>query len=334
MKVSEFNPRQLAGQRLMIGFDGIRLTEDLRQLIDHLYIGGVILFSRNIVDPEQVLELSSTIQTVAREAGLPPLFIAVDQEGGTVARLKEPFTRLPSAKQMEDPEMVRRYAGITAYELGGVGINMNMAPVMDVAPTDIESIMSERSFGPDPDRVSKMGIQIIEQLQRNNIMAVAKHFPGIGRTTIDSHVDRPNLAVDLDALKASDLIPFQAALGAGVAGMMLSHIFYEALDSDWPASLSPYIVDTLLRKEMGFDGVIMTDDLDMGAIKKYYDIKTVIRQILTAGIDMALICHAGPDIETAHREITTAIDASSDIRDRCRTAVRRILALKQQYLTL
>ena len=334
MNVSELNARELAGQRLMIGFDGIRLTDDLRRLLDSLYIGGVILFSRNIVNPEQVLELSSTLQRVAREAGLPPLFIAIDQEGGTVVRLKEPFTRLPGAKQMKDPEMVRRYADITAYELGGVGINMNMAPVLDVAPTNIESIMSERSFGHDPEQVAQMGIQVIKRLQQNKIMSVAKHFPGIGRTILDSHLDRPHLSVDLDVLKASDLIPFQVALNAGVSGMMLSHIIYKQLDSDWPASLSLYIVDTILRKEMGFNGVVMTDDLDMGAIKKYYDITTVIRQILTAGIDMALICHAGPDIETAHREIVTAIDASSEMSDRCRTSVQRILALKQQYLNL
>ena len=332
MNVSDLSSRQLAGQRLMIGFDGIRLTDDFRQLLTTLHIGGIILFSRNIIDPEQVLELSSKIQAAASEAGLPPLFIAVDQEGGTVVRLKEPFTPLPGAKQMKDPEMVHRYADLTAYELVGVGINMNMAPVMDVAPDNIDSIMSERSFGPDPDRVSEMGVRVIEQLQQNHVMAVAKHFPGIGRTILDSHIDRPSLAVSLDILRAADLIPFQAAITAGVAGMMLSHIFYDQLDSNWPASLSPYIADTLLRKEMGFEGVIMTDDLDMGAIKKYYDIETVIRQILAAGIDMALICHAGPDIKTAHQEMVNSIEASSTMRDRCRVSVQRILALKQKYL--
>ena len=333
MQVSEFNPPQLAGQRLMVGFDGIRLNSDLRHLITTLKIGGVILFARNISGPEQLLELSCAIQETARKVGMPPLFIAIDQEGGLVARLREPFTLLPGATKMKDLNTVRRYAGITAYELTGVGINMNMAPVMDVAPENIQSIMAERSFGPDPQRVSEMGVQIIEQLQQNNIMAVAKHFPGIGRTTLDSHLDKPTLAIGLDILKTADLIPFQAAITGGVAGMMLSHIFYDQIDSRWPASLSPKIAERLLRNEMGFDGVVMTDDLDMGAIKKHYDIQTVVKQILSAGIDIAMICHKGPDIETAYQEILKSITDSPTVHAKCRTSVQRILKLKHQYLS-
>jgi len=210
---------------------------------------------------------------------------------------------------------------------------MNMAPVMDVAPENIQSIMAERSFGPDPQRVSEMGVQIIEQLQQNNIMAVAKHFPGIGRTTLDSHLDKPTLAIGLDILKTADLIPFQAAISGGVAGMMLSHIFYDQIDSRWPASLSPKIAERLLRNEMGFDGVVMTDDLDMGAIKKHYDIQTVVKQILSAGIDIAMICHKGPDIETAYQEILKSITDSPTVHAKCRTSVQRILKLKHQYLS-
>ncbi len=332
MHISELSDRQLAGQRLMVGFDGIRLNANLRHLISTLKVGGIILFTRNITGPEQLQKLCFSVQEYGNHTGIPPLFIAIDQEGGQVARLKEPFTQFSGAAKLKNTEEARRFARITAYELSAVGINMNMAPVMDVAPENARSIMAERSFGSDPEQVSRMGIQIITRLQQDNIMAVAKHFPGIGRTTLDSHLDMPALGVDLETLKAADIIPFQDAITHKVAGIMLSHIFYDRIDPHWPASLSPKIARNILRDEMGYGGVVMTDDLDMGAIKKRYPIQKVMTQILSADIDIALICHKSPDIETAYEEILKSITDSSDLRTRCRASVERILKLKEKYL--
>ncbi|KPJ76014.1 MAG: hypothetical protein AMJ54_13175 [Deltaproteobacteria bacterium SG8_13] len=330
--VSDWPAHRLAGQRLMVGFDGTQLEPTLTEIIEKLQVGGIILFTRNIVDPDQLRGLCASIQDCARQAGAPPLFISIDQEGGPVARLKPPFTQFPGPSEMKSKAQVKQFARVTAKELGAVGVNMNMAPVLDLLPEGSPSVMADRSFGADPGRVCAMGTAVIRHLQRRNIMAVAKHFPGIGRTTDDSHIDMPRLEAGLDALEASDLIPFHAAIEAGVSAVMLAHIFYPAIDSRWPASLSPAIARDLLRGAMNYEGVVITDDLDMGAIKKHFPIETVIRQVETADIDIALICHAGPDIARAHEILTRDVRTSAALRTRTVASVERILRLKNRYL--
>jgi beta-N-acetylhexosaminidase len=332
MRLATLTCRQLAGQRLMAGFDGTTFNDELRFLIGTLNIGGVILFTRNIVSPDQLRDLCTEIQHCARQSGLAPLLIAIDQEGGDVARLKKPFAQLPGASQMRGEEDVTHFARMTAADLRNAGINMNMAPVLDIAPEGISSVMASRSFGSDPLRVAEMGRLMIGQLQRRNIMAVAKHFPGIGRTVLDSHDDMPTLSVDLEELRQVDLVPFAAAIDQRTAGMMLSHIFYDRIDPEWPASLSPTIARDILRRDLGYDGLVLTDDLDMGAIKRHYDIRTVVRQVLAAGVDVALICHKGPDIESAHEELVRQMSASADLRRRGMASAARMLKLKRQYL--
>ncbi len=332
MDISALSNEQLAGQRLMAGFDGTRLNDGLMFLIDTLKVGGIILFSRNLAGPDQIKDLCLSVQEYAIKCGQPPLFISIDQEGGQVARLKEPFTQFPGNPNMKDEEDARHFAEITASELKNVGINMNMAPVLDVAFKEINSIMKGRSFGHDPEWVSKLGVKVIGRLQRDGIMAVAKHFPGIGRTLLDSHIEMPPLDIDLNVLKSSDLRPFYEAIKNDVAGIMLSHILYSKIDIKWPASLSIKIAKDLLRDSMGFDGIVMTDDLDMGAIKSNYDIKTVIKQILSADIDIALICHKGPNIEIAYEEILKELKESKNIKAKGKECVRRILKTKKRYL--
>ncbi|MEJ2655701.1 MAG: beta-N-acetylhexosaminidase [Desulfobacterales bacterium] len=332
MDTTSFTSEQTAGQRLMVGFNGIDLNDELKFLIDTLKVGGIILFSGNLIDPDQIKNLCVSLQAYAQSIGQPPLLIAVDQEGGKVARLKDPFTRFPGNPSMKGVEDAVFFAETTARELSGVGINMNMAPVMDVAPKDINSVMADRAFGHDPGRVSELGSVVIKHLQAQNIMAVAKHFPGIGRTVLDSHFELPDLDIDLYALRAFDLFPFTAAVAHDVAGIMLSHIRYKGVDPDWPASLSKIIAGDLLRGQMGYDGVVMTDDLDMGAIQKHYDLKTAVGRILTAGIDMALICHAGPDIENAFKEILDVQGRSSSMKAKGMKSLERIMKLKSKYL--
>lgn len=334
MDIKTFTPEQSAGQRLMVGFDGTELNAELKFLISSLKVGGIILFTRNLVDPGQIKNLCISMQSYARSCEQPPLLISIDQEGGKVARLKEPFTQFPGNPKMEGPEDAVFFATTTARELLEVGINMNMAPVLDVAPEGIKSVMADRAFGHDPSWVSEQGKVVIEHLQAGNIMAVAKHFPGIGRTVLDSHFELPDLDIDVDTMKGFDLFPFKTAIEHGVAGIMLSHIRYTGIDPEWPASLSKTIVDDLLRKEMGYDGVVMTDDLDMGAIKKHYDLKTAIQQILSADIDMPLICHAGPDIENAFKEILDLQGRSQTMKAKGIKSLKRIMKLKSGYLDI
>jgi len=332
MNIYDFSDEQLAGQRLMVGFDGTELNQDLKFFVDTLMVGGIILFSRNLVDPGQIGELCLSIQEYAKSCGQPPLFIAIDQEGGQVARLKEPFTEFPGNPFIKSDKDAARFAEITSRELRSVGINMNMAPVMDVPPEGFKSVMDKRVFGSDPEPVARLGTTIIKHMQKNGVMAVAKHFPGIGRTTLDSHLDLPYLDTDLSILEAFDLIPFAAAIKENVTGIMMSHICYSTIDPKWPAGLSSEVADKLLRKRMGFQGLVITDDLDMGAINKYYEISTSIKQILIAGIDIALICHKGPDIESAYNEILNQVAGFSEIKDSAMESMKRIIRAKTAYL--
>jgi beta-N-acetylhexosaminidase len=333
MQTTTFSNEQLAGQRLMVGFDGTTLNADLKFLIKRLKTGGIILFSRNLETPDQIKQLCDEIQNYARLCEQPPLFIAVDQEGGQVARLKEPFTQFPGNPHINSEKDAIHFAKVTATELTRVGINMNMAPVMDVAPEQINSIMAKRAFGGDPAWVTRLGVKVIEHLQQNSIIAVAKHFPGIGRTILDSHMDLPVLDDDLSAFEQMDLIPFKSGIQQGVSGMMLAHIFYQKLDPLWPASLSDKIAKVLLREQMGFGGLVLTDDLDMGAIAKHYDIQTAIRRILAAEIDLALICHQGPNIEIAYKELLQGIMDSADMKAKGIESVERIMKLKKKYIS-
>jgi beta-N-acetylhexosaminidase len=338
MILSEFSNEQLAGQRLLVGFEGTYLNADLKYFIGILKVGGIVLFSRNLTSPDQIKNLCMSAQRYARSSDQPPLIIAIDQEGGTVARLKPPFSQFPGNSNMENQKEAEQFSRITAKELTEIGINMNLAPVMDVLPVNSQKegsagryVMAERAFGHDPLWVSEMGTTVISHLQKMGIMAVAKHFPGIGRTTLDSHQDMPVLDTDKEALSASDLVPFVGAVESGVSGMMLSHIRYQRLDSQWPASLSGSIARDLLRNKMGFTGIIMTDDLDMGAIARHYDMPSVISQILSADVDMAMICRQKSNIETAYAILVKKIREDDSTRERARAAVKRIMRQKERF---
>lgn len=322
---------EMAGQRLMLGFDGTGLNDDIRHLIADLRAGGLILFKRNIETSEQVRKLCESCQAYAKACGLPPLFISIDQEGGVVARLREPFTIFKGNPFIETDEQAIDFALTTARELRDIGVNMNLAPVLDVVAGYENSIMASRAFKGGPERVAALGASVIRTFQENGIMAVAKHFPGIGRTVKDSHFFLPELDIDLSSLEALDLIPFKAAMDEGVSGVMLSHILYSRLDPEWPASLSPAIAQDLLRTRMGYEGLVMTDDLDMKAIQK--DTLTCMRQILVSGVDMALICHKGPAIDKAFHEILRRLDQGDErqLKDG-QKSVQRILKLKEEYL--
>jgi beta-N-acetylhexosaminidase len=178
-----------------------------------------------------------------------------------------------------------------------------------------------------------MGAAVIEGLQSRGVMAAAKHFPGIGRTTLDSHLDLPVLDADLPSFEAFDLIPFRAAIAKQVAGVMLSHIFYTRLDPEWPASLSPRIARGLLRKRLGFNGIVITDDLEMGAVARHFTFKTAVRQALRADIDTVLICRSAERLTEAHALMTRKIGESEDLRRRGEQSAGRVLALKAAYLS-
>lgn len=326
---------QLAGQRLMVGFEGEVLDDDLRFLIRDMCVGGLILFKRNVSDPAQLSELCEAAQACAVESGNSRLMIAIDQEGGPVARLGPPFTVFPGNRAIgaaRSEDAAREFSTVTARELKGVGINMNLAPVLDVASFGVNAVMEDRVFGEEPELVAHLGSKVIETLQENGIPATAKHFPGIGRTKLDSHDDLPYLKVEREVLDATDLVPFRAAIGGGVEAVMLSHVVYQDLDPQWPASLSSIIAKDLLRQTMGFKGIAMTDDLDMGAVDKHFDVETMVKRISEAEIDIALICHDRMKVEKAYGALIEAARESEDSKRKATRSVQRILNLKRKYL--
>ena len=332
MLYPDLSAAQRAGQRLMVGFDGLAMNDTLRQYIGQIKVGGLILFARNIADPNQVRELCAASQDYARQCGQPPLFIAIDQEGGVVSRLKPPFTQFLGNPHMKSTDDAKKFAQTTARELNRIGVNMNMAPVLDVLPAEGPSVMQDRAFGRDPGHVSRMGNAVIRHLQLQKIMAVAKHFPGIGRTVLDSHKDLPDLGTDARSLAETDQAPFHAAVQVGVAGIMLSHIRYRALDPDWPASLSPAVAEGILRRKLAYHGLVITDDLDMGAIVKHHPLPVIVRQCLEACVDILLICHAGPKIQEAHDHILALRASSTELFLKEEESLRRILHFKALYL--
>jgi len=315
----------LAGRRLMVGFDGTALSADLKYLIRGIGVGGVILFKKNIESPHQIRELTRSIQHYALSCGRDPLLIAVDQEGGEVARLRGPaFTEFPGNPHLKDAEAARRFAEVTAAELAAVGINMNMAPVLDVIPDGVNSIMGRRSFGSDPAWVSRMGRVMISCMQERGLFSVAKHFPGMGRALKDPHQDPSRIDASFPEMEVRDLIPFQDAVAMGVSGIMLSHLIYGGIDPKWPASLSPKTARDLLQERMGFSGLVLTDDLDMGAIETHYTVEVLAAQILEAQIDLALICHRTDKIEAFFEAIRKAFSHAPEVRQQGFASCRKI----------
>ena len=320
-----------AAQRLWVGFDGTRPDADLAHLIGTLGVGGIILFARNIETPDGVRDLCRSAQDLARAAGRPPLFIAVDQEGGSVRRLRPPdFPDLPAPRRMTDPTTIQANARQTARLLRRLGINVNFAPVMDVAFAGIDSVMADRAYGTTPSAVADRAAAVIRTHQAFGVMATAKHFPGIGRTTLDSHKDLPVLDTDRETLLTEDLVPFRSAISAGVAAVMLAHVRYLALDPDWPASLSDRIADGLLRREMGFAGLVLTDDLDMGAIRRHVDLDTAVHRAVVAKVDGILLCHRSPDIERAAEILR---EAAAKDPEGASAALSRIQRLKARLIS-
>ncbi len=280
--------RRRVGQMFMVGFEGTGVDANLKKLIEAHFIGGVVLFERNIESPKQIAELTNEIQSLSKT----PLFVAVDQEGGRVARLKKPFTEFGEAARIaktNSPKLAFEAFQAMAKELRAVGINYNFAPVADLNTNPNNSIIGNRSFGSDPEAVSKIISGVIRGLQRGGVIACAKHFPGHGDTSTDSHLELPRVSHSLERLKNIEWIPFDRAIRSGVETVMTAHIFNRHLDSDFPATLSKKTLDHL-RRDLRFDRVIITDDLEMKAISDRYTIEEAAIKATEAGCDMLLIC--------------------------------------------
>lgn len=278
------------GQLFMLAFDGTRLPSDVAEFFRSFRIGGVVLFADNFRSPEQLAHLVAEIQ---RRCAPPdrPLFVATDHEGGRVQRFREGFTRLPPMAEMGagDPEGTAAAIRRAARELAETGIDVVLAPVADLCAPDRPGAIGDRSFGTHPSRVAEHVRRAVESIQGEGLLACVKHFPGHGATDEDSHRTLPVVTLGGPALEARDLVPFRVAIEAGVGCVMTAHVLYpQAGDAEWPASLSPYWQQEVLRRRLGFDGLIVTDAIEMKALLSRWSPTDCGLQALRSGADVLL----------------------------------------------
>jgi beta-N-acetylhexosaminidase len=325
--------RRHAGQLAIIGFDGYVIPPDVRAIAREFDLGGVIFFARNVSEPEQVAELSREAQSLASEL---PLWVSVDQEGGRVARLKRPFTEWPPMMTLGragDEVLAGRFARALAAELRAVGISLDYAPVLDVHTNPRNPVIGDRALAERADEVASLGTAIIRGLQESGVAACGKHFPGHGDTSTDSHHELPILEHPPDRLDAVELVPFKAAIAAGVAAIMTAHLLIPALDEERPATLSPAIVDGLLKQRLGYDGLVLSDDLDMKAISGSYGYADATVRAIESGCDAVLMC--APRAESQFEALEAVIRAVETRRlteKRVDDALKRHRRVKERFL--
>ena len=331
------------GQLFLVYFDGPALSPALKTMIADYHVGGIVLFqiADNLQSARQVAELVNAAQATAVAHGAQiPLFVAVDQEGGPVVRLPSPATHFPSNMAVGasgSADLARRMAQVTASELQAVGINLNLAPVLDVNDNPDNPVIGLRSFGSSPDDVARLGVAMIETYRAAGMVAAAKHFPGHGNTAVDWHVGLPIVTQDLAHLRAVELVPFQAAINAGVDAIMTAHVLFPALEgsSGRPATLSSRVLQDLLRQQMGFDGLILTDSLTMGALVKTVGVNQAAELALRAGANVLAFGadsgHTPAEQQAAYRHVLAQVQADPDLRRRLDESVQHILRVKARY---
>lgn len=324
------------GQRLIAGFPGTSLDEGFRRLVRDYKVGNVILFRRNIVSSAQLRELCASIQALVREETGYPAFITIDQEGGPVSRLPPDMTTVPGAMALAatgQREYARECGLITGRELLSLGVNFDLAPVMDVNSNPDNPVIGVRSYGGDPETVASFGTAMLEGLLEAGVLAAAKHFPGHGDTREDSHLSLPEVSKSRAELEAMELRPFVAAIKAGIPAVMTSHILFPALEARrLPATMSRTIVRGLLRGELGFDGLVLSDCMEMNAIKEYYGTVEGTVAAMAAGVDLVFISHTATLAAQAASALAVACSEGRLDAGEMDEAVRRILSFKDQYL--
>lgn len=322
------------GQLFIVGFLGSEPDQGLRDLLGDLRPSGVILFRRNLSSPEQILRLTTFLQETAKD---PPLFIALDQEGGRVSRLPDPFTRFPPARVLgrsRSPDLAAACASVIAREMRAVGLNFNFAPVLDVDTRSENPVIGDRSFGPDPELVASLGLATLQGFRKEGILGLVKHFPGHGDTSEDSHLTLPVVPHGKERLQAVELAPYRTLFSRpdGPEALMTAHVLYPALDPERPTTLSRPILTDLLREKLGYAGLVVTDDLEMRAVAGRWEPETASILALQAGADQLLFCHTPAIALRSVREVARALDKGFLSESRIRRSLENVRALKQKYL--
>ena len=328
--VESMSQTEKLGQMVMIGIQGTKVDDDSLYMLHQFHMGGVILFDRNMKSPEQVKQLTSDLQAQSNEK--VPLFIGIDEEGGDVVRMAEKLTPPPSQKEIGatgDIEQAKTWAIKTAKSLKEMGINVNFAPVADVGSND------KRSYSTDTNTVIDFVRAATKGYQQENIIYSLKHFPGIGKGKVDSHIDSSSIDVTKEILMTEDILPFKTIIDENEPNdyfILVSHLKYPALDEEYPASLSSKIMTDLLRNKLGYKGIIITDDMEMGAVANHNDFRSIGVKAIKAGADIVLVCHEYEHQQEVYLGLLDAVNSGEISQERIDESVKRIIKVKLLHL--
>ena len=328
--VESMSQTEKLGQMVMIGIQGTKVDDDSLYMLHQFHMGGVILFDRNMKSPEQVKQLTSDLQAQSNEK--VPLFIGIDEEGGDVVRMAEKLTPPPSQKEIGatgDIEQAKTWAIKTAKSLKEMGINVNFVPVADVGFND------KRSYSTDTNTVIDFVRAATKGYQQENIIYSLKHFPGIGKGKVDSHIDSSSIDVVKEVLMTEDILPFKTIIDENEPNdyfILVSHLKYPALDEEYPASLSSKIMTDLLRNKLGYKGIIITDDMEMGAVANHNDFRSIGVNAVKAGADIVLVCHEYEHQQEVYLGLLDAVNSGEISQERIDESVKRIIKVKLLHL--
>ena len=325
--VANMSDADKVGQLLMIGIHGKTLNDDAKFMLNEYRVGGIILFDRNMESKDQVKTLIADINKAGKSAGLTPLFLGIDQEGGAVARMEDQLIKVPPAEELGKApiEQAASLAKQSGAELKDLGFNINFAPVADLGLT------YGRSYSTNPDEVVRYAGAVGKAYDEAGLWYSYKHFPGIGKTDVDLHADTSIVPVSRETLLSEDTKVFVDLIKQSKPNtytIMVSHAMYPQIDSDYPASLSKAIITDWLRKDMGYNGVVVTDDMDMGALAKHYTFGDMAVQSILAGSDILLVCHEYEHMQEAYNGLMKAVKDGRISKARLDESVKRILLMK------
>ena len=325
--VANMSDADKVGQLMMIGIHGKSLNDDAKFMLNEYRVGGIILFDRNMESKDQVKTLITDINKAGKSAGLTPLFLGIDQEGGAVARMDDKLIKVPPAEEVgkEPVEQAAALAREVGTELKELGFNINFAPVADLGLT------YGRSYSTNPDEVVRYASAVGKSYDEAGLWYSYKHFPGIGKTDVDLHADTSIVPVSKETLLSEDTKVFVDLIKQSKPNtytIMVSHAMYPQIDPDHPSSLSKAIITDWLRKDMGYNGVIVTDDMDMGALAKHYTFGDMAVQSILAGSDILLVCHEYEHMQEAYNGLMKAVKDGRISKERLDESVKRILLMK------
>lgn len=330
-KINSMTLDEKIGQMIITGFNGSEYNDDMDRIINEYKVGGVILFARNIEDSNQMIDLTRALQENNNNL---PLFISIDEEGGRVSRLPDDVEKFPSAFTIgliNNQQTAYENGKEIGYTLKRLGINLDYAPVLDIYSNENNTVIGDRAFSKEESIVSTMGIATMEGIEDADIIPVVKHFPGHGDTEVDSHYGLPIVYKTLEELRNFEFIPFVKAIESGCDVIMVSHIILNEVDSSNPASLSKIVISDLLRKDLEFDKVVITDDMSMGAITSIMSIEEACIKSIEAGCDILLLGNAYEEIEQVINSIKLKLYNGEISEEQINKSVKRILELKKKY---